>query len=1080
MFFTEEKLALRIRELAGYRYRDAVKIAAFRLQPDEEGKIGARPPQGGEWSEWPVGGRWKAKDAYAWLSAEVAVPAEWRGRTAVGLIEFGPPGPGSGGFEGLLYVNGSPYHGVDGNHQEVFLPEKAAGTTLSLALRLWSGLEGGMPRPRECELKRAEIVWLDEAADDLYYTAWAMHETVKELSDNQPEKHALLQALNEAMNRLDWSEPGSAAFYTSVSEARNVLRERLDAMEKHHPVTVHCVGHTHIDVAWLWRLKHTREKAARSFSTVLRLMERYPEYVFLQTQPQLYDYIKTDYPDIYEQIRSRVREGRWEASGGMWLEADCNVPSGESLVRQLLLGTRFLKDEFGVECTYLWLPDVFGYSWALPQILRKSGIDTFMTTKISWNQYNKMPHDTFIWRGIDGSEVLAHFITTPRPGQKQMWRHAYNGVLRAETALGLWERYRDKELNRNLLMSFGYGDGGGGANREMLEHRRRLDRLPGVPNMVMSRADQYFERLRQTVAEAETYVHEWDGELYLEYHRGTLTSQAHNKRMNRKLELRYRESEFLCVLAGLLESGLSRYPAKRLTDGWKIVLRNQFHDIIPGSSIREVYEDSRLEYEEAEAIADAVWSGAADALAGGGAASSPALDGTPDVVVRGGIGPVVSEISAASEGSANATITVFNSANWQRDDLLLVTDFADRERGVWYDAEGRKLRSQRTGDGWLVEARDLPSMGYAELRFIETDAAAEAKSLASADQPFTVHVSGISSPHYEIEWNDKGQLTRLYDKDAGRNVLADQSRGNVFQVFEDKPLMHDAWDIDLFYQEKMREVECLRRMEVKETGPLRAVVEFEWAYGKSVIRQRMMLYSGSQRIDFDTSVDWHERQQLLKVAFQVKIRATEATYDIQFGNVKRPTHWNTSWDWAKFETAGHQWADLSERGYGVSLLNDCKYGYDIKGHTMRLTLIKSAIRPDPQQDQGDHAFAYALLPHASDWLDGGTVREAWHLNNPLTYRIGKPDRPKRSLIRTDNGNVMVDAVKKAEDDDRVVVRLHEFAGGRGLVELAGDWPIRSWQECDLLERPIGDRHEREPLRFAIDPYEIKTFLVEFG
>ncbi|MFK7692154.1 alpha-mannosidase [Paenibacillus sp. HJGM_3] len=1047
MFFTEEKLALRIRELAGFRYRDAMKIPAFRFQIDEKGENGTYPPEGGPWNEMRPGDRWKGHDLYAWLAADVDIPATWEGRSVVGLFEFGVVGASGASCEALLYMNGSPYQGVDANHQEVFFPENAAGTSPSLRFRIWSGLTGGgSTKPRELELKRAEIAWLDEAADDLYYTGWAIIETVKELDERLAERHSLLQALNHAMNQVDWANPGSDAFYDSVAEARALLRDQWSRLEKRHPVTVHCIGHTHIDVAWLWRLRHTREKAARSFSTVLRLMEKYPEYVFLQSQPQLYEYIKTDYPEIYEQIRARVHDGRWEASGGMWLEADCNVPSGESLVRQILLGTRFLKEEFGVDCTYLWLPDVFGYSWALPQILQKSGIPTFMTTKISWNQYNQMPHDTFMWKGIDGSEVLAHFITTPRPGQKDVKRHGYNGVLRAETALGLWERYHDKGLNKDLLMSFGYGDGGGGANREMLEHRRRLAEMPGIPNMVMSRADDYFEKLQQTVAETGEYVHSWDGELYLEYHRGTLTSQAHNKRMNRKLELLYRETEFLCTLESVLGADWTRYPQAQLQEGWKIVLRNQFHDIIPGSSIHEVYEDSREEYEEAAGIVTNLWQGAAESLAGG--------------------------------GESSGTMTVINSANWERTDLLKVfVESEDREERLWTDSRGQELQAQRCEGYWLVETSGLPSMGYGEVRYREGTSGIEP---AKKPVPFTVQPSGISTPYYELEWNPLGQLIRLYDKKAGRDVLGKGARGNVWQVFEDKPLMHDAWDIDLFYQEKMREIEGIQRIDVKEAGPLRAVVRFEWTYGNSAIVQDMILYSGSRRIDFVTNVDWHERQQLLKVAFPVDIRATEATYDIQFGNVKRPTHWNTSWDLAKFETVGHQWADLSEHGYGVSLLNDCKYGYDIKGHTMRLTLIKSAIRPDPTQDQGEHTFTYALLPHIGGWYEGNTVREAWQLNNPLTYREGKPLHPGMSLFRTDTDSVMIDAVKKAEDSRRVVLRLHEFAGGRDSVEIASRLPIHSWQECDLLERPIGEKCTQPVLRFPIAPYEIKTFLIEIG
>lgn len=1041
MFWTEEKLAARIRELEKYRYRDAIPITDFYCQPDT-GEVGARPPKDGNWQRMSLGDRWKGRDTYLWLAADVKVPAEWRGRTVLGRFDFGRTGGGNNsGFESLLFLNGEPYQGVDQNHQEVFLPESAVGSTVELRFRLWSGLEGGgAPTEQEHQLKIAELAWLDEATDDLFYTGKAVLETVKLMEENQPERIQLLTALDRAFHRLDWSEPGSDAFYQSVADARETLRSGLDSLEKHHPVTVRCIGHTHIDVAWLWRLRHTREKAARSFATVLRLMEKYPEYVFIQSQPQLYDYLKGDYPELYEQIRKRVKEGRWEAGGAMWLEADCNIPSGESLVRQILMGTRFLRKEFGVECTYLWLPDVFGYNWALPQILKKSGIDTFMTTKISWNQYNRLPHDTFKWRGIDGSEVLVHFITTPDE-HSENWFYTYNGQITPGTVKGIWDAYQDKKINRELLLSYGYGDGGGGVNREMLEMRRRLNEVPGLPKVVTGRADEFFKRLHERVAKTDQYVHTWDGELYLEYHRGTYTSQAYNKRMNRKLELLYREAEWLGVLAGL-SSDWSSYPQNQLNDGWKILLRNQFHDIIPGSSIREVYEDSRREYEKAQHIGETVWNRSVEKI-------------TTD--------------------SSSVSYTVFNSAPWERTELVQIPAETAARPGRWFDDAGRECEVQPSENSWWVQVT-VPPMGYTTLHFEEVQGSEERQD---PSYPFNIRSSGIETPYYDIEWNDSGQLTRLYDREAERDVLAEGARGNVFQIFEDKPLRFDAWDIDLFYQEKMREVVDLRSVKVKEVGPLRAVIRFEWSFKNSTIEQEMILYSNCRRIDFQTEVDWQERQQLMKVAFPVNIRATEATYDIQFGNVKRPTHWNTSWDWARFETVGHQWADLSERGYGVSLLNDCKYGYDIKNNVMRLSLLKSAIYPDVEADRGRHAFTYALYPHIGDWVEGDTVIKAWSLNSPLRFVQGKPLSPKFSLLRLSVPHVMIDAVKKAEDDNRVIVRVHEFTGRRGPVEIRSDLSVQSWRETDLMERPIGESSTEEVIRFNIRPYEIKTFAIDF-
>ncbi|KAI7255744.1 hypothetical protein KC345_g11081, partial [Hortaea werneckii] len=507
-------------ELEGYRYREIISLDEWLVAEDKDGDNGVYPSTITGEGKLRTGDYWTGSDVYLWLHRKIAIPADWQGKRVVGLFDFGRTGGGNNsGFESLLFLDGKPYQGVDSNHQEVFLEEDTAGRELDFTFRLWSGLNGdGQLIPQEHRIKRAELAYLDESTDNLYYTGRAALATCKQLADSQIEKHELLMALNRSLGKLDWSRPGSADFYASVQEAEKLLLEEMSRLERKHPVTVTAIGHTHIDVAWLWRLTHTREKAARSFSTVLRLMKQFPEYIFLQTQPQLYAYIKQDYPEIYGQIKQRVEEGRWEAGGAMWLEADCNLTSGESLVRQILYGTKFFREEFGVDCKYLWLPDVFGYSWALPQILRKSGIDTFMTTKISWSQYNRMPHDTFQWRGIDGSEVLTHFITTPDSPDASSWYYTYNGLLEPYSVQGIWDQYQDKNLNRELLLSYGYGDGGGGVNREMLEMRRRLDTMPGLPQVKTGRADDYFERLHESIEGTDQYVHTWDGELYLEFH----------------------------------------------------------------------------------------------------------------------------------------------------------------------------------------------------------------------------------------------------------------------------------------------------------------------------------------------------------------------------------------------------------------------------------------------------------------------------------------------------------------------------------------------------------------------------------
>lgn len=1039
-FFHQGRLQRLINELAGLRYRDRRPLGAFACYEDD-GAVGrSAPDPAAHCGSMQVGDRWVGRDRYLWLTQAVELPKSWLSRDVVGLFDLGRTGGGNNeGFESLLFLGGQPYQGVDSNHQEVIFDPRKTGPTLDLAFRLWSGLEGGgPPREQRHELLCADLAWLDPACDDLYFTARAALATVEALDEHAPEKGLLLNLLNLAFQKLDFAQPGSDAFHASVAGSRDFLARGLAELRREKQVTVTCVGHTHIDVAWLWRLEHTREKAARSFSTVNRLMARYDDFRFLQSQAQIYEYIKQDYPAIYERIRDLVKEGRWEAGGAMWVEADCNIPSGEALVRQIVYGSRFFEREFGVRSTYLWLPDVFGYSWALPQMLRQCGLDTFITTKISWNEFNKMPHDTFVWRGIDGSEVTAHFMTVPDDGNPDSWYYTYNGLVEPRTVSGTWKNYADKAINQELLLAYGYGDGGGGPNRHMLEMRRRLDGMPGMPDTKSGRVDEYVSRLNDNIRRDHGgYLHVWDGELYLEYHRGTYTSQAYNKRMNRCLELKYRETEFLCALDAIIGGDWQRYPQEAIYDGWKIVLRNQFHDIIPGSAIREVYEDSRQEYARADEIA---------AVCGDKA-----------------LGNLV-------QGDGGQTFTVINSASWRRDGLvrLPLAGFSGSVR----DQRGEAVPIQREADHVLVRPGGVPSFGA--VRLAVTQEAAPA-----TPSPFKVAGNLLETPFYLLEWNEQGHLSRLFDRHARREVLAENDVANVMQAFEDKPRQYDAWELEASFDQKKEAIDEFLGATVISDGALRIAIRLQWRYRNSRIDQEMVLYQDSPRIDFRTGIDWQEREKMVKVAFPVRIRSSEATYDIQYGNVRRPTHRNTSWDHAKFEVVGHQWADLSEEGYGVALLNDCKYGYDIRGNLMRLTLLKSSNYPDPQADLGSHQFTYSLLPHAGSWQQAGVARHAWDLNAPLYAAPGAVDGglDGRSLLGCDNPNVMIDVLKKAEDSDHLIVRLHEFAGSRGPLKLRSDLHLVRWQPCDLLERPTGPEQQGEEIGDTVSPYQIRTYRV---
>lgn len=1021
LFFTENKLQNQINEIGSLRYRNKHEISNWKVMEDISKREKYPPKDFSKGQPFPIGSHWEGRDYYLWIQDVVMIPKD--GINCL-VFDFGKTGDGhNSGFESLLFINGEPYQGVDSNHKEVFLDRSLLGKEVTMCLKLWSGLEGGGPeQTQRHHFKQADMVQVDEASDDFYYTAKMMVDTAVQLAKDDPNHYLLLNTVNESMKKVDWSYPGSDDFYQSIQEANHYLQEQVASFDKKEAVTVTAIGHTHIDVAWLWRLKHTREKAARSFSTVLKLMEQYPEYIFLQTQPQLYQYIKEDYPEIYEKIKQKIRDGVWEVDGAMWLEADCNIPSGESLTRQILHGAKFIKEEFDQDIHYLWLPDVFGYSWALPQILKKSNIDTFMTTKISWNQMNRMPHDTFMWKGIDGTEVLTHFITTPVPGATSDWAtqtnwfYTYNGELEPETVLGIYRGYSDKDINENLLLSYGYGDGGGGVNRDMLEKRRRMDLIPSLPNVKTGKAVDYFEQLHKTIENTEQYVHTWDGELYLEYHRGTYTSQAYVKKMNRKIELMLRELEILYSNAEI--NGDQNYPHMELFKDWQTLLRNQFHDIIPGSSIKEVYQDYREEIKE-----------------------------------------VLESIEQLKNQLIQKTgyLALVNTTGWERTSLV---EFPDE--GMYQTSTGEMVSTHRVDDK-ILGVVSVPA--FSNVTLVVSDDLRRVEQTATGIE----YENGVETDFYRVMWNDSGHITGIYDKEFKRQVL--NGLGNVFQLFEDKPMNFDAWDIDIYYQEKMTELTA-DRISVKENNPLYVSVLSEYRFGQSTIIQEMLLYKHTRRIDFKTRVNWQERQQLLKVKFDANVRAIEATYDIQYGNVKRPTHWNTSWDLAKFETVGHQWADLSQQDYGVSLLNDCKYGYDIKGQQIRLTLLKGGIYPDPTADVGEHEFIYSLLPHEGDFISGKTVEEAWEINQPLSFVTDEQFSLPKIAIET-NGSLSIDALKKAEDGEGWIFRCHDHLGATRDISLELPEGF-SWQEVNLLEEKQSDL-QRGTLQFTLNPYEIQTY-----
>lgn len=987
---------------------------------------------------------WYGPDRHYWFRTDLVVPESFNDRSlwlhVATQVDEWDDGKNP---QFLLFVDGVPVQGIDMNHRDVLLTGKAeAGRTYRLELQAYTGT---------LHSEFSLVTYLEEVDPEINGLYWDLQVPLQAFSRLDPDgqsRLALERVLNDAINLLDLRTPynraylnggpcmpenmpvvpHSEAYMASVQEARAFLKKNLyEDLAGHDEVIATCIGHTHIDVAWWWTVAQTREKVARSFATVLKLMDEYPGYKFMSSQPQLYQFLKERYPELYEQVKQRVAEGRWEPEGGMWVEADCNLTSGESLVRQFVHGKKFFKQEFGVDNEILWLPDVFGYSGALPQIMKECGIKYFMTTKLAWNQFDKHPYDTFLWRGIDGSEILTHLITTLGVGQDvKNFFTTYNGFLHPDAIIGGWQRYQNKDINNDILISYGYGDGGGGPTRAMLETSQRMEYgVTGLPKVRQEPSLTYFHELDQRVR-GNRRLPTWEGELYFEYHRGTYTSMARNKRSNRKAELHMMDLELLCVLA----ADRVAYPAADLDAMWKGILINQFHDILPGSSIHEVYEVTKKEYAELEAKIDCMRA---------------------------------ERFAALVKGTAN--VTVFNTKGFDASEPVQLGDV--KATGL-RAADGTVYPVQQTAGGAVAFISKLPAKGYAVFQPVE----------AQPEIPFRQQGNLLETPFYTVELDENALISRLYDKQNDREVFKPGEKGNLLRMYEDKPMYYDNWDVDIYYTEKYWDVTDVQSAEWTEMGPVRATLKVERKISGSTICQQIHFYADTRRIDFETYVDWQEHQHLLKALFPVDVHTDEATFDIQFGNLKRKIHQNTSWDEARFESCAQKWMDMSEAYYGVSLLNDCKYGHSALGGVMGLTLIKSGIEPNPVADRGDHVFTYALLPHAGDWRSAGTIQEAYCLNQPALAVKGGETGDRFSLCSVNKPNVIVETIKQAEDGDGVIVRMYESHNARTPVTLTWNRPIASVEECNAIEQKKRDISlEDGKFSFVIKPYEIKTFRV---
>jgi len=873
------------------------------------------------------------------------------------------------------------------------------------------------------------------------------------------------QELAAAVKAIDFSplDRGDQAGFDASLKASHAKLEQLKPWLQQF--TIRVVGNSHIDMAWLWPWTETVEVVRNTFRSVLDLMREYPDFKFTMSSARTYEWMQEKYPDLYNEIEQRVKEGRWEIIGGMWVEPDLNMPDGESLVRQILVGKHYFEKNFGVDVKIGWNPDSFGYNWQLPQIYKKSGMDYFVTQKLLWaHEFTVFPYKLFWWQAPDGSRLLTYFP------------HDYAGGIDAEslgTDLSIWmpSIYGSKLTDSPEMMHlYGVGDHGGGPTRVMLDHADQLRAPDAVfPKVQFSFARDFFSDLEKKLPTMQ--VPTWDGELYFAYHRGVFTTQAETKRRIRRSEELMLNAEKFSAISSLLFG--RPYPTDDMKLEWKNLLFDHFHDIMPGSGIAVNYLDAKRNLENVDRFAE-------DAI-------------------RASYHEIAAHVNTQGEG---VPVMVFNPLSWSRTEVVELEAQlpAPAKQIEVVDSKGKPAETQLlhldpgTHRAKFLLLSKTPSLGY-ETYFVRAAATASpVHSLlkaSSASDSLT-----LENEFLRVKVDPQtGCMTSLYDKHSNAESLApaetdtggpkNATCGNLLQTFVDKPKQWDAWNIDADFEDKHWDLDKADEVKLVESGPLRAVIQVKNHFQNSTFVRDIILYAGVPRVDVKMQADWHEKHILLKVAFPLSAHNDKATFEIPYGSVERPTTRNTPAEKAQFEVPAERWADISDSKHGFSLLNDCKYGYDSKGNVLRLSLLRSPEYPDPHADEGRHEFTYSLYPHGGGWKDALTIRRGYELNYKLISTQAEKHEgalaPQHSFLQVPAENIIVTSLKKAEDEDAVILRFYEWAGKSGDVQLQVPGEVASASETDLMEKPIGsislaDHHS---VTVSTKPYEIKTIRLQY-
>lgn len=950
------------------------------------------------------------------------------------------------GPEAIVSIDGAFVSGMDPNHSCLLLDQRYLdGEVHTLTLEGWTGIKEEL-----YEIGRIGICYRRSGIYRLVNLCKLCYETAQ-----MTQREELYLVIADSLRHLDLYEPLGGDFEKSAEKAYKFLSDRLSALNQQRTESAALCGHGHLDLAWLWRTSQAKKKGARTFLNVLGIMDRHSQFRYSQTQAQLYQWMEKEYPEIFQRVKRAVREGKWEILGGMWVEPDCNITGAESLVRQFLLFDSYMQEKFETAGSpVVWLPDTFGFCGQLPQIMKKAGYEYFATAKLTWNQYNKMPSEYFLWEGIDGTRVFSHIVSISKPG---WWGATYSADLTPKELISTVGSLEKKELHNEFLMAYGMGDGGGGPTEEMAVRAELLSahKIPGLPKVRYSTFGDFFEKMKREAAEK---LPVWNGELYFELHRGTYTSQAGMKRDNRLCEAALHLAEFAAAFAA--ETAGYPYPDQCLRQMWEIVCLNQFHDILPGSSIGEVYQDAKKDHEKVLRECRDITKEAVDRLA---------VLMPPDTKAV-----VINSTSFPQSGMIRLPF------------IIPETQCLKTEEKVW--------ESVCQDGGTYVKVDKVPPCGFLTLSIDEMEVSGFKEHMIFAglkkEIPKGHETLGntrylLFNQYIWVEMDENGDVIQYFDRETEREIVRRDQKFFQWKLYEDRPADWDAWDLDEDYREKNYRAAVLISAEKYEIPGMLAGFCMRKKIGRSEITQRIFVDNDSKSLMMDIKLDYQEDSQLLRIDCPVEIHNSYAEYGSQFGSVLRSTHYNTSWDEAKFESCMHKWADYSEGDYGVSVLCDNKYGVSIHEGIISIAVSKSAGFPDPRADRGIQEFKLFILPHEKN-EKRMILQKAYLLTNPLEVfpvRNGSGEISECSMVHCDSDNMIIETIKRAEDNNGTIVRAYECNNTRGRARFIKnpESGIEKAALCSILEKdeerlPINSRG----VEVFYHPYEILTIRMQGG